>query len=229
VVSAVTGASAVEWYAVRAGGIVAYLLLTLSVLVGVALAGRVRTPGWPRFAVEDVHRFAGILAGVFVGVHVGLLLLDDYVPMSLADVTIPGVSGYHPRTTALGIVAAELLLALAITNRYRRRLGQRTWRRLHYANFAVWALALLHGALLGTDRGSAWGTLLFAITAAAVTAATSWRVLTSLETRGRRPPVRSQPAAAPRAEGPPPVTANGAYQPWPGLFDDEPRRPGRAG
>ena len=55
--------NAVDWYAARAAGVVAYLLLSTMVVLGLALAGRDRLPGWPRFAIEDVHRFGGLLVG----------------------------------------------------------------------------------------------------------------------------------------------------------------------
>jgi len=52
--------------------------------------------------------------------------------------------------------AAELLLALAITNKLRRRLPHRVWRSAHYINFPVWLLATLHGLGSGTDRHTLW-------------------------------------------------------------------------
>ena len=58
------------WYVARAGGVVAYVLLTATVLVGLAMSGRARLRRWPRFAVEDVHRFAGLVTWSFIGVHV---------------------------------------------------------------------------------------------------------------------------------------------------------------
>ena len=64
-------------YTARAGGLLGFLLLTAAVVLGLTLAGRARLPGWPRFAVEDVHRFAGLLAGSFVGLHVLALLVDS--------------------------------------------------------------------------------------------------------------------------------------------------------
>ena len=45
------------WYMARAGGILAFVLLTASVVVGLLLSGRARLRSWPRFALEDVHRF----------------------------------------------------------------------------------------------------------------------------------------------------------------------------
>ncbi|MGE5690291.1 MAG: ferric reductase-like transmembrane domain-containing protein, partial [Pseudomonadota bacterium] len=149
-------AAPVTWYVARAGGMLGFALLTVSVLLGLALSGRARLTRWPRFALEDVHRFAGILAGVFVVVHGGALLVDGYLPFSLADVLVPGIAPYRPFWTAIGVVAAELLAALALTNALRGAMPYATWRRLHVLSFAVWGLALLHGVGGGTGRDRAW-------------------------------------------------------------------------
>jgi methionine sulfoxide reductase heme-binding subunit len=165
-----------EWYFARASGIVAFVLLTIAVLFGLTLSGRAKLPSWPRFAVEDVHRFAGLLTGTFVSLHVLTLFVDSYMPFSLAQLVVPGTSSYRPLSTALGVVGAELLLALAITNRYRKRLSYRFWRRAHYLNFAVWVLALFHGIFAGTDRGAPWADVLYGSSAAAVAGFLAWRV-----------------------------------------------------
>ena len=79
---------------------------------------------------------------------------------------------------AFGIVAAELLLAIAITNHYRdRRVRYDIWRRVHYLNLAVWLGATLHGLGTGTDRGSPWLLSVYTVSAACVTAAIAWRFL----------------------------------------------------
>src|ERR1051325_8167691 len=126
----------IVWYVVRARGTPAYVLLRGSVILGLLLSGRVRLPDWPRFALEDIHRFAGLLSGTFIVVHVSALLVDDYVPFSLTDILVPGTAPYRPLSVALGVVAAELLVALALTNRYRKALSHRFWRRGHYPKFA---------------------------------------------------------------------------------------------
>jgi predicted ferric reductase len=155
-------AAGTAWYAARAGGMLAYLLLSASVAVGLLMSGRARLQRWPRFALEDVHRFLGILAGTFIAVHGAALLLDHVVPFSLAQLLVPGTDSYRPLWVALGIVAAELLAALAVTNHYRKRLPHRVWRRLHMLNFAVWALALVHGLTAGTDASTTWALVLYA-------------------------------------------------------------------
>ena len=165
------------WYVARAGGILAYALLTASVVLGLLLSGRARLPRWPRFALEDVHRFVGLLAGSFIVLHVGALLFDSYLPFSLANLVIPGTAPYRPLSVALGVVAAELLVALAVTNHYRKALSYRFWRRAHYLNFAVWLLALVHGIAAGTDRGTAWALALYIGSASVVTGLTASRFM----------------------------------------------------
>ncbi|MEZ5101568.1 MAG: ferric reductase-like transmembrane domain-containing protein [Thermoleophilia bacterium] len=179
------------WLTARAGGIVALALLTACVLAGVVLAGRARLERWPRFAVESVHRFAGTAAWAFIGIHVVVLLFDEFAPFSVADLLVPGHSGYRTVATAAGIVALELLTALAIANRLKTRLPYRLWRRTHYLNFAVWALAIGHGIAAGTDSGTAWATALYGACAASVAGAVAWRALAARE---RRSPTAAQPA-----------------------------------
>jgi hypothetical protein len=166
----------VDWYAARAAGITAYLLLSGVVLVGLTLGAKKTFPRWPRFAVEDVHRFGGLLVGAFVSIHVVAIAIDAWLPFSFASLIIPFTSSYRPIWVGLGIATAELLLALAVSNHYRRRIPYRFWRRAHYLNFAVWAGATVHGLGSGTDRSAPWALALYAIAASAVAAAAVWRV-----------------------------------------------------
>jgi sulfoxide reductase heme-binding subunit YedZ len=178
-------ASTTTWYAARAGGVVAYLLVSACVLAGILLAGKRRVPGLPRFAVEDVHRFLGILAGVFIAVHVAAIALDTVVPFSLTQLVVPFTSSYRPLATGLGVVALELLLAVSLTNRLRSRLPYRIWRRAHYATLGVWLLATIHGILSGTDRGETWLLALYAVTVATIAGAMALRLPRPPETWSR--------------------------------------------
>lgn len=170
--------SSTLWYSMRASGIVAYVLLSIVVFVGVTLSGRERLP-WPRFAVADVHRFGGLLVGVFVSIHVAAVAVDTFVPFSIADLVLPFHSAYRPFWTGMGIVAAELLLALAVTNRLRHRLSHSTWRSLHRLNLVVWVAAAAHGIGSGTDRQQAWLIALYLFSIGAVALAAVSRVAPS--------------------------------------------------
>jgi methionine sulfoxide reductase heme-binding subunit len=157
----------VIWYLARTSGIVAYALLSASVVVGILMAGRAQFT-WPRFAVEEVHRFFAILTGLFVLLHGSMLLLDTVVPTSLAQELVPFTSGYRPLAVGLGVLAAELAAAVGISNALRSQLPHRVWRRVHYVTLAVWVLATGHGLLAGTDRFDPW----FAALAGAAIAST---------------------------------------------------------
>jgi predicted ferric reductase len=165
------------WYVARAGGLTALVLLTISVCLGLLLSLRAHSRRWPRFAIEDVHRFAGTLTGIFIVVHGAGLLFDNYFSFSLGDLLVPGIGPYRPLATALGIVAAELLAALAIANRLRGQLSYGFWRRTHYLNFAVWTLVILHGLISGTDTATAWGVGLYIACITTVAFLTAARLL----------------------------------------------------
>jgi hypothetical protein len=147
--------TALTWYVARSAGIVAYLLLSTSVVVGVLMSARAKL-SWPRFAVEEVHRFLAILTGVFLALHGIALLADHVVPISIVQLVIPFQTTYRPLGVGLGVTSALLLLAVALSNLVRRRLPFRVWRRIHYVTIAVWLTATAHGLLSGTDRQDFW-------------------------------------------------------------------------
>jgi methionine sulfoxide reductase heme-binding subunit len=168
--------SNVDWYAARAAGVVAYALVTSGVLLGVLLSGRARLRHWPAFAVTDVHRFVGLLAGVFVAIHVAAVWLDSVVPFSLVQIVVPGLAGYRPLWVALGTISAELLVAVAVANVLRARIGFARWKRWHYLTFVLWATSTVHGIGAGTDASEAWLRLLYVASVASVAGAVAWRL-----------------------------------------------------
>jgi predicted ferric reductase len=143
------------WYLARSAGIVAYLLLSASVVLGLSMSARAPFR-WPRFAVEDVHRFLTIVTAVFIGIHALSLLLDRVVPISLGQELVPFADRYRPFAVGLGIVAAELMAAVGVTNALRKQIPHHLWRRAHYATLGVWVAATAHGLLAGTDRADPW-------------------------------------------------------------------------
>jgi sulfoxide reductase heme-binding subunit YedZ len=182
----------IDWYAARAAGVVAYALLTSGVLLGVLLAGRARLPRWPAFAVTDVHRFVSILTGVFIAIHVYALLLDRYAHVSVATLVVPGASSYRPFWLALGTIALELLLAVALSNLLRKRLGHVRWRRVHYLTFGVWIAATAHGIGAGTDASAGWLRALYLVSIGSVALAVTWRTGRAAATPARVPARRGR-------------------------------------
>lgn len=140
------------WYVARSGGIVAWALLALSTFWGLALSsrflGKFPKPNW----MLDLHRFVGGLSVVFTAVHVGALVADSYVTITLVNVLVPFTGTYQVVPLAWGIVATYLLVAVEITSLLRRRLGRRLWRAVHMLSFPLFVLATVHLLLVGTDR-----------------------------------------------------------------------------
>jgi DMSO/TMAO reductase YedYZ heme-binding membrane subunit len=101
----------------------------------------------------STHRYLGALAIVFVGVHVGAILVDSYVQFSLTDVFVPLVSTWHPVAVAWGIVGMYVLVAIEVTSLLRARLSPRTWRGVHVLSYVLLALVTIHLLTAGTDAG----------------------------------------------------------------------------
>jgi hypothetical protein len=168
--------SSLDWYAARAAGIAAWVVLTTVVAFGLALAGRARRPHQPRFAVTDVHRFGGIVAGVFVATHIVTIAIDAWLPFSLSELLIPFTARYRPLFTGLGVIAAELMLVIGITNRLRRTIPYAIWRRVHYLTIVVWLLATVHLLGDGTDRSAPWLYVPVAVAAGGIAGLWAWRI-----------------------------------------------------
>lgn len=144
------------WYLTRGTGTIALVLLTLSVALGVANVRRVRTAAVPRFVFDAVHRNVSLLAVAFVAMHILTSALDSFAPIGLIDGVIPFASSYRPLWLGLGTVAFDLLLAVAVTSMVRQRFGYRAWRLTHWAAYASWPAALLHGLGTGSDTKASW-------------------------------------------------------------------------
>ncbi len=164
------------WYFARATGLVALLLLTASVVLGILNSERFVAPNWPRFAVDRLHRDVSLLVLAVLVIHILTSVLDGFAPIKLTDAVIPLASAYRPLWMGLGAVAFDLLLAVAITSLVRRRLGYRTWRAVHWAAYACWPVALFHGLGTGSDAARSWTLALTAACVAAVLVAVMVRV-----------------------------------------------------
>jgi predicted ferric reductase len=143
------------WYTARGAGIVAWVLATGAVVLGLLLSGRFGRrpkPSW----VLDLHRFLGGLVVVFLGVHLAALVADSTVQFGLADLTIPLASPWKPVAVAWGVVAAWLLVAVELTSLAQRRLPRRFWHAVHLTSFVVFVASTVHALTAGTDAANPW-------------------------------------------------------------------------
>lgn len=139
------------WYLARASGITALVMLTLSVAGGIVTSVRWNSARWPRFVTQLVHRNASLLAVMLIGLHVTTVVLDGFAPIGWKDAIIPFTSAYRPVWLGLGAIGFDLVLALIATSLLRQRIGQRTWRIVHWFAYVCWPIVVLHGLATGTD------------------------------------------------------------------------------
>lgn len=225
------------WIASRASGIVALLLVTASVLIGLLVSTKlIKRRGAAPFLVA-LHEQTALAGLVSIGVHALTLLADPWLRPGLAGVLVPFAGPYRPAFTAAGIVAGYLALLLGLSFYVRRRIGTGLWRKAHRATILVWALGVVHALGAGTDAGTLWFRELVYFTSAPVVLLFGFRVAAALGRTTKPRPTASAPeivrTARPAVPGPgeaPAVAARGgAERGSPSGALASGRRPPRAG
>jgi len=164
------------WILARSSGLLAFAALTASTLLGLLVKAR-PFRSLSRATVTDLHRFVATIALGSLAVHGTALVLDSAAPMPLPALAVPGLSPYRPVWTGAGVVAAELMILIIASFPLRRFIGAKSWRRLHWATYALFALAAVHGIAAGSDTSKPWAMAFYASTIGSVAAATVWRAL----------------------------------------------------
>jgi DMSO/TMAO reductase YedYZ heme-binding membrane subunit len=171
------------WYLSRSSGIVALVLLVLTVVWGVLFATRALKPHDRPTWLLDLHRWLGGTALVMTGLHMLGLYLDGYIDYGFTELFVPGTSEYRPLAVAIGVLSFYVLVAVQATSYMRRWLSKRVWHGVHLLSYGlVWAAAI-HAGMAGTDTvNRAYQVLALLLTMIAV-AATVVRVLTPAKRR----------------------------------------------
>ena len=172
------------WYASRATGVVALVLLTAVVVLGILVSRRGRLPGLPRFATTSLHRSMSLLAVAFIAVHVITAIADPYVTIGLVATVVPFTSAYKALWIGLGAVSLDIIIALIVTSLARARIGRRTWRAVHWLAYASWPVALAHSLGSSNDLHAGGLLTLTVVCTAAVVVATGWRVASAAAAPG---------------------------------------------
>ncbi|MGA3147257.1 MAG: ferric reductase-like transmembrane domain-containing protein [Acidimicrobiales bacterium] len=189
-VATATGGKAL-WYLTRATGIVALVLLTVSVVMGVVAAVGWATERWPRFLSQSVHRNVSLFCIGFVGLHVVTTVSDGYVPIGFASAFLPFLTPYRPIWIGLGALGFDLLLVVLVTSALRHRIGYASWRFVHWLAYLCWPIAVFHSLGSGSDASLPFVLAIDAVCGAAVLAAVACRLAT-----GRTFPVGRRAAVA---------------------------------
>jgi methionine sulfoxide reductase heme-binding subunit len=164
------------WYLTRGSGLVALVLLTGSVALGVLTRVGWSSPRWPRFMTLGLHRNLSLLAVTFLALHIATTVLDGFAPIGWLDASIPFRSPYRPLWLGLGAIAVDLLIAVIATSLLRRHLNLVVWRAVHWTTWAAWPVAVMHGLGTGSDTTTGWAQAVYVWCALVVLGAGWWRI-----------------------------------------------------
>lgn len=180
------------WITSRAAGVVALLLASAGVALGLLMSVKLMRGRGPDLRVA--HETVSIATLVAIVVHGVALLGDRFLHPSVADIIVPFVSSYRTVWTSIGIVAGWSTILLGLSFYARRWIGARRWRSMHRFTVAAWLLGLIHSLGEGSDAGEIW---FLAMTAIAVAPALVL-LATRLSGVGRDSFARTTPRSSPR-------------------------------
>jgi predicted ferric reductase len=169
----------------RATGVVALVLLTATMVLGLLTAGRTASAAWPAFARADLHKRVSLLAVVFLVLHVLTAVVDTYVDVGWLAAVVPFASPYRPLWTGLGTVGVDLIAAVAVSSALRQRISARTWRGIHWLAYGSWPVAMAHTFGMGTDAATLWLDAVGAVCTVSLIAAGAWRLADHRRNRRR--------------------------------------------
>lgn len=150
-----------SWEVARVGGLLAYLLTTLSVVLGLLLSLKAHSTRWPRFITNELHRHVTLLSLVFIAVHSLAVLVDPFTGFTLGEVLLPMASHYRPLWIAFGVVGTYLAVAIWLSEYVRGWVGYAWWHRFHLLAFVVFLLGTVHGLGAGSDSSTGWALILY--------------------------------------------------------------------
>ena len=194
IVAAMTGGLALRlsdtgqapWLIARASGLMAYTLLSGSVIFGLLITSKAADGSVSRLTVFTMHQFLSVLSLAFLAVHGGALLFDGFFHFSVFDLVVPFVAPYAPFAVGLGVISAWLAALVTGSFWARKWIGQKAWRKLHFASFAAFVLSFFHGLSAGTDSGEFPVVLLYAVTMTTVLMLLGYRLARARAKRARR-------------------------------------------
>lgn len=163
------------WLLARAGGITAYLLLTVVTAMGILLSHNTRARHRPHPSRIRVHLAMVVFTLVFTVLHIVVLAIDPYAKVGVLGALLPMASQFEPVEVTLGVLALWSGLIAGASAALAGRGAGRIWLYLHRFAASSWLLAWLHAVLTGVDTKDLVGMYLF--TGLGVMGLALWRYL----------------------------------------------------
>jgi len=173
------------WALGRGTGVVALLMFTATLVLGIVSRSGRQVAGLGRFGLAELHRTAALTGVGLIAVHMTSLFFDPYAQLKLVDLAVPFLGSYRPLFLGLGTLAVDLLLVITGVSLLRNTVGPRVFKAVHWLTYVLWPVALVHALGNGTDAGSLWMDAVAVVCAGVVSAAVAWRLLPSYAERGR--------------------------------------------
>lgn len=171
----------VYWYLSRATAFVSLSLLWLSMALGLGMSNKMARlwPGAP--AAFALHEYVSLLGLAFAAFHAIIILGDHYINFTFLQLLIPfSTTDYRPFWVGIGQVAFYTWLIVAISFYIRPIIGQKFWRFLHYASFAMYLMGIFHGLFSGTDTSAGWAQNYYWISAGSLLFLLMYRILAAV-------------------------------------------------
>jgi predicted ferric reductase len=197
------------WYATRATGISALVLLSATMVLGTLTAGRAKS-SLPAYARTEIHRRLSALTVAFLAVHIATSVLDTYVDINPVAAIVPLISRYHRYWLALGTIGFDLFLAVGISSALRQRISARSWRLVHWLTYLSWPVAIAHTVGMGTDARTGWVLALVAVCVIAVVGTAAWRIFATIRARVQLPVTAIRPRGSLLPQAQPVTSSKGA-------------------
>ena len=144
------------WLISRSSGVVALVLVAVSVLIGLTLAAGLGGPPQRRRALVAFHEQTALAGLIAIAIHGAALIGDGFLKPGITGITIPFVIDYRPVYVGTGIIGGYLAAFLGLSFYARKRIGGKRWRNLPRATPVVYVLGLIHTLGAGTDAQSSW-------------------------------------------------------------------------
>ena len=131
-------------------GLAAMTLLTLNILIGLIMSVKYNpVRNWPhrRINTFKIHNWTAYIALTIAAIHPVIILFSSTAKFTLVHILYPVNAPRQPWINVLGALALYTLAFVVLTSYFRRELGRKKWKTLHFTAYGTAALFYAHGIL----------------------------------------------------------------------------------
>ncbi len=184
------GETPAYWYMSRASALLGYFFIWASTLWGLLLSTKIVKSMFSSALIFSVHEFLSLLGLGFATFHAFILMGDRYINFTLGDILFPFTASFKPTLVGIGTISLYLYTLIIISYFFRKRIGRKVWRTLHYFTFFTYIFVAIHGVLTGTDSSFTLMRVVYLVSAASILFLVYYRLLTAVTPKPTRTPFR---------------------------------------